>query len=125
MADDSKKTPYTTWAIIIGAVILILALAIVFYLLWRKLNNIDIRLSEKAKSIDDTRTQVVRMESEFKARDEKIQELSKEMSAIRESNTELKCKVKELKGKAIPSVQIKSKAKASCADESCSIEDKE
>lgn len=122
MADDSKKTSYTTWIIVVAAIVLVLILAVMFYLLWRKLTAMDLRISEKAKIIDDTRTQVVRLESEFKARDDKIQELSKEMSVLRESNTELKYKMKELKSKTTsePQVIIQSKGKKTCSDGSCS-----
>lgn len=124
MADDSKKTSYTTWILIIAAVVLVLVLAVLFYLIWKKLGTMDLRLSEKNKAVEDTRTQVVRLESESKARDDRVQELSKEMSALRESNTKLNYKMKELRNKSPsePQVVIGSKAKKPvCNDASCNM----
>lgn len=123
MADDAKKTSYTTWVLIIGAIVVALALAVLFYLLWKKLSAIDLRMSEKAKVIDDAKAEIVRLGTENKARDEKIQDLGTQMSALRETNAELRYKLKELKGKSpSQSIQIKGKSKQ-CNDESCSLDE--
>jgi peptidoglycan hydrolase CwlO-like protein len=103
MADKEKKPSYLIWIMIgIGVLALVLIFGIGFYLLWRKIVSSDIKLSTTAKTVEDLRVSHAKTEAEIKNKDEKIQELVKEMGDLKNENTKLVYQIKELKKASKP-----------------------
>lgn len=114
MADRDKKPNYVLW-VIIAIGICILCIMIGMYLLWRKISSTEIRIATSSKTVDDMRVTMAKLESELKAKDDKLQEMGKEVSMIRERQTKISYKMK-IGEKAQP---IKKKT---CDDDSCTLD---
>lgn len=105
--------------------IIIVLIGIGLYMLWRKISSSEIRLATTDKTVSDLRMSSSKIEQELKNRDEKIQELMKEVSDLRNKNTELSFQVKELKkqSKMKPQVRVQSKKSSKqCDDTGCTTD---
>lgn len=129
MTDKDKKPNYLIW-IMIGVGILVLVLGIGFYLMWRKMSSGDIKAATTGKTVEDLRVAVAKLEQEVKGKDEKMQELVREVGELKTKNTELSYQVKDLKKNSKPQqttfqmrpqqTRIQSQGKKQqCDDNSC------
>lgn len=96
MADKDKKPSYLIW-ILIAAGILILVIGIGFYMLWRKSSASEVKTAIMDKTVSDIRLKVAQLEELVKTKDEKMQDLVKEIGDLKQKNTELTYQIKELK----------------------------
>lgn len=96
MSDKEKKPSYLIW-IMVAVGVLVLVLGVGFYLLWRKISSSEIRVATTSKTVDDHRVALAKLEQEIKSKDEKMQELVKEVAELKNKNTELTYQLKELK----------------------------
>lgn len=128
MAEKDKKPNYLIW-ILIGVGILVLVLGVGFYLMWRKMSSADIKAATTGKIVEDLRVLVAKLEQEIKSKDEKLQELIKEVGDLKNKNTELSYQMKEIKKankmsqqtmfQTKPTVRI---SKKQCDDNSCTAD---
>jgi len=96
MADKEKKPNYLIW-IMVGIGIFVLVFGMGFYLMWRKMSFLDIKAATTGKTVEDLRVTIVKLESEIKNKDEKLQDLSKEVGELRNTNTTVTYQLKEIK----------------------------
>lgn len=124
MTDKEKKPNILLW-IMIGVGLLILVLGIGFYLLWKKISSAEIRSATVSKVVDDLRVSVAKVEADSKSKDEKYQEMTKEIGDMKTKNTELTYQLREMKksGKATPQMRIGSgkKQQAKCDGDGCEM----
>lgn len=117
----------------IGVGVLVLMLGIGFYLMWRKMSYTDIKAATTGKTVEDLRVTVAKLEQEIKAKDEKTQELVKEVGELKTKNTELSYQMKEIKKANKPTqstafnvrptqAQRPNTKKQQCDDNSCSTD---
>ena len=117
----------------IGVGILVLVLGIGFYLMWRKMSSGDIKAATTGKTVDDLRVSVAKLEQEIKGKDEKMQDLVKEVGELKNTNTTLAYQIKDIKKNIKPTQQTNfmrpqqtrmqgsgKKQQQNCDDGSCS-----
>lgn len=134
MTNSDKKPNYLLW-IMLGIGILVLLLGIGLYLLWRKMSSSEIKAATSSKTLEDMRVATVKLESELKAKDEKIQELVKDTGELRNKSTELSYQLKQIKkdkkpiqhtgfqsGTVNTQARIGKSKKQSCDDGSCTTD---
>jgi septal ring factor EnvC (AmiA/AmiB activator) len=67
---------------------------------------------------------IAKLESEIKSKDDKIQELSKVLSELKEKNTTLTYQIKEIKNGGVQKqkIQIGKKSKQECNGNECTMD---
>jgi peptidoglycan hydrolase CwlO-like protein len=96
MSSVDSKSKYTLF-IMIGLGILVCVIGIALYMMWRKMSATDIKLATVSKTSDDLRVSVAKLEQDIKYKNERVQELQNEISALKAENVKLSYKVKSLK----------------------------
>lgn len=94
--EKEKKPNYYVW-MLIAAAVLIVALGIGFYMLWRKLTASDLKAATLGKTVDDMRLKMVQAESDSKSKDDKLTAITKELSEVKNENTSLKYQVRDFR----------------------------
>lgn len=94
--EKEKKPNYYVW-MLIAAAVLIVALGIGFYMLWRKLTASDLKAATLGKTVDDMRLKMVQAESDSKSKDDKLAAITKELSEVKNENTTLKYQVRDFR----------------------------
>jgi len=94
--EKEKKPNYYVW-MLIAAAVLVIALGIGFYMLWRKLTASDLKAATLGKTVDDMRLKMVQAESDSKSKDDKLAAITKELSEVKNENTNLKYQVRDFR----------------------------
>lgn len=111
MSTTDSKSKYIIF-ILIGLGILICAVGIALYMMRRKMSSTEIKLATTSKTSDDLRVSMAKLEQEIKSKNEKMQDLQKDMLEIRNENTRLAYEIKALK-------KSNKKSNRTCDDSTC------
>lgn len=124
MVDQPKKTNYTMW-ILIGLGVLILALGICIYFMWRRISSLELDTSLKIKGLNDRYQELVVTASDLKntvkSKENEISNLKDTVGLQRDNLTKINYKLKEagIKVKKTPAPKDKEK---DCKDGSCELD---
>lgn len=125
MSDADTKSKLFGLPFLIGAGVIVIAILAAGYMVWKQLSSLSISNAEKSKSINEINTKLGKVETELKAKDEKVSNLVQEVSELKGKVLLSERDIKDIKknAKQVKTVGTKQKTKPNnkveCTEDSC------